>query len=415
MSNLEEEKNELIVKKSNRLIQNVINHCNYYQNKILFALLGKYNKEIRSENDSTIEISISELCELLGYKEKAGNINSNIVQALIDFRKSGVDIACEDENGNLKYLGISFFKSITVENNICKFQWNDELAKRGLLGKKIEQYYLLEKEYLQLKSVYTQLIYEWLSAHKNYEKRYGSKPEIEIEELKRMLEIQDSKTYAEFKEFNKKIIKKSIDEINKVTKLEVSYETKKMGRKVISIVFSIQEKAKHYENRSEHAEEILRCIDLDELYSIGFRGSPTGADKANMKRLIKTYDYSSVVSIFKNAYYYHANSMSYINKSCENLGEDTITDIDSDKYIDPCNVDNNINKIFDIWQSDGELLENCNSIDDFNAALVFAFKYYTYWEVVDALRYLSARQKKFTYQNIRNILKNIIEERNYPQ
>lgn len=404
MTNLEKEKNELTVKKSNRLIQNVINHCNYNQNKILFVLLSKYNQKIFPENEDTLEISIKDLCDLLGYDYKSGYNNETIVQALVDFRKSGIDIACEDENGNLKYLGISFFKSIMVENNICKFQWNDELAKRGLLGKKIEQYYLLEEEYLQLNSLYAQLIYEWLSSHKNYEKRYGVKPEIEIEELKKMLDIQNSKTYAEFKHLNNLILRKSIDEIDEKTRLEVSYETKKKGRKIVAIVFTIKEKS-GYESQSEHAEEILKCIDLNELYSIGFRGSPTGSEKGTMKWLIRKYDYSSLLSIFKQAYFNHARAISYIIKSCEKLDENEVADMDSDKYIDPCSISTKIDDITRYVADDDLLMD----YDEFVEAMTFAFKYYTYNEVRHVLRYLSTYQKEFSYQNIKVNLKHIEE------
>ena len=64
-----------------------------------------------------------------------------------------------DENGNLKYIGLNFFKKITVEDNICSFEWNDILAKNGLLGELTERYYQLGDDYLNLRSSYSQILY----------------------------------------------------------------------------------------------------------------------------------------------------------------------------------------------------------------------------------------------------------------
>ena len=148
-----------IIKKSNRLIQNVVNHCSYYQNKLLFVLLDKYGKKISDSKCDEITITVKELCDMLGYDYHSGNFDKNIVRALTDFRKCGIDIASTDENGNLKYIGLNFFKKITVEDNICSFEWNDILAKNGLLGELTERYYQLGDDYLNLRSSYSQILY----------------------------------------------------------------------------------------------------------------------------------------------------------------------------------------------------------------------------------------------------------------
>ena len=396
-----------IIKKSNRLIQNVVNHCNYYQNRLLFVLLDKYGKEISDSKCDVITITVKELCNMLGYDYQAGNVDRSIVKALTDFRKCGIDIATTDENGNLKYIGLNFFKTIIVENNICSFEWNDILAKNGLLGELTERYYQLGDDYLNLRSSYSQILYELLSSYKNYEKRYKKPIEIEVDTLKKTLNIENTKTYNNFSDFNKLLLKKSINEINSSTQLEVTYKTKRNGRRIESILFSINDGNIIDVNTAEIGAEILKYVDLKEIYNIAFDGEPLAKDLVALKNLILTYDYSSILYICKHAYYNNAQSMSYIVSACSNdLEKGKITDRKSDNFIDPT-IDRHdqITALLEETQKDYGL----DAFQDVFSEIDKAYKYYTHWEIIYALRDIEAYLEKITPDKIHDRLKNIVK------
>ena len=396
-----------IIKKSNRLIQNVVNHCNYYQNRLLFVLLDKYGKEISDSKCDVITITVKELCNMLGYDYQAGNVDRSIVKALTDFRKCGIDIATTDENGNLKYIGLNFFKTIIVENNICSFEWNDILAKNGLLGELTERYYQLGDDYLNLRSSYSQILYELLSSYKNYEKRYKKPIEIEVDTLKKTLNIENTKTYNNFSDFNKLLLKKSINEINSPTQLEVTYKTKRNGRRIESILFSINDGNIIDVNTAEIGAEILKYVDLKEIYNIAFDGEPLAKDLVALKNLILTYDYSSILYICKHAYYNNAQSMSYIVSACSNdLEKGKITDRKSDNFIDPT-IDRHdqITALLEETQKDYGL----DAFQDVFSEIDKAYKYYTHWEIIYALRDIEAYLEKITPDKIHDRLKNIVK------
>lgn len=396
-----------IIKKSNRLIQNVVNHCSYYQNKLLFVLLDKYGKKISDSKCDEITITVKELCDMLGYDYHSGNFDKNIVRALTDFRKCGIDITSTDENGNLKYIGLNFFKKITVEDNICSFEWNDILAKNGLLGELTERYYQLGDDYLNLRSSYSQILYELFMSYKNYERRYNKQVEVSVESLKRTLNIENTKTYNNFSDFNKLLLKKSINEINISTSLEVTYRTKRKGRKIDSILFTINDSNIIDVNAAEIGAEILKYVDLKEIYNIAFDGEPLAKDLVALKNLILTYDYSSILYICKHAYYNNAQSMSYIVSACSNdLEKGKITDRKSDNFIDPT-IDRHdqITALLEETQKDYGL----DAFQDVFSEIDKAYKYYTHWEILYALRDIEAYLEKITPDKIHDRLKNIVK------
>lgn len=396
-----------IIKKSNRLIQNVVNHCSYYQNKLLFVLLDKYGKKISDSKCDEITITVKELCDMLGYDYHSGNFDKNIVRALTDFRKCGIDIASTDENGNLKYIGLNFFKKITVEDNICSFEWNDILAKNGLLGELTERYYQLGDDYLNLRSSYSQILYELFMSYKNYERRYNKQVEVSVESLKRTLNIENTKTYNNFSDFNKLLLKKSINEINNSTSLEVTYRTKRKGRKIDSILFTINDSNIIDVNAAKISAEILKYVDLKEIYNIAFDGEPLAKDLVTLKNLILTYDYSSILYICKHAYYNNAQSMSYIVSACSNdLEKGKITDRKSDNFIDPT-IDRHdqITALLEETQKDYGL----DAFQDVFSEIDKAYKYYTHWEILYALRDIEAYLEKITPDKIHDRLKNIVK------
>jgi plasmid replication initiation protein len=67
------------------------------------------------------------------------------------------------------------------------------------------------------------------------------KVRTEIEELKRLLGLSEG-TYSDFKDLNQKVLKKSIEEINTLSNLEVEFKKNLGGRKVLWLDWEIRRK-----------------------------------------------------------------------------------------------------------------------------------------------------------------------------
>lgn len=89
------------------------------------------------------------------------------------------------------------------------------------------------KNTILLNSVYSIKLYLYLIDNK-----FRGEWNIDLYELRKILEV-DSEYYEVFKNFNRKILKKSILEINEQTDLNVTYSQIRVGKKVGKIKFSV--------------------------------------------------------------------------------------------------------------------------------------------------------------------------------
>ena len=108
-------------------------------------------------------------------------------------------------------------------------------------------------EIMELNSKYSIILYKWLSMNYNQYEHYSNKggrraeqvesyrnPSISVKELR---EITDTvNEYKEIYDFEKRVLKKSLAEINAHTSFNVNYEKIKKGRSIDSIVFHIEKK-----------------------------------------------------------------------------------------------------------------------------------------------------------------------------
>lgn len=109
------------------------------------------------------------------------------------------------------------------------------------------------KDILNLHSKYSVILYKWLVMHFNQFDHYRDKltrtskqlesyenPSISIGELREL--TNTVKTYSDFRNFEKRVIKDAIKEISKETNLNVTYEKVKKGRSIAAIKFFINKK-----------------------------------------------------------------------------------------------------------------------------------------------------------------------------
>lgn len=92
---------------------------------------------------------------------------------------------------------------------------------------------------LGMKSAFSVRIYELM---KSYSFRHTI--ELNLDELKHLLNVEDVKSYNNYKDFRVKVLEKAQEEINELTDINMSFEPIKTGRKVTSIRFTIEEKFK---------------------------------------------------------------------------------------------------------------------------------------------------------------------------
>lgn len=225
---IDNSRNYLVVK-DNALIQKARYSLTVNQQKLIsyvISLIKPTDKDFKK-----YEISVSDFCMICGidrnhfYKDL-----KNIIDNLDD-------------------------KSFWVEtkDKVFKFRWFSEVEyfpQQGkvnvMLNSNIKPYLIdLTKNFtsyellnvLPLRSKYAIRLYEILKSY-TYDKFNPNFKIFDLEELKTLL---DASTYV-YRDFNKRILDKTKEEINKYTDLKIDYEAIKTGRKVVAIKYTIEEK-----------------------------------------------------------------------------------------------------------------------------------------------------------------------------
>lgn len=103
------------------------------------------------------------------------------------------------------------------------------------LGQKFTQYQLYN--ILAMKSAFSVRIYELMKSY-----AFQKSKIFEVEELKKLLMVDDVKSYKEFAPFRQKVLEKAQEEINELTDLNIYFESITKGRKVIKVKFHIEQK-----------------------------------------------------------------------------------------------------------------------------------------------------------------------------
>ena len=164
-----------------------------------------------------------------------------------------------------KKLGIEY-ESIVPIPYVKWNDYNDEVTIQFsehimpyLINLKSEftQYKISELQ--KLNSKYSIILYRWLSMNYNQYEHYSNKggrraeqvesyrnPSISVKELRTITDTVNE--YKEFWNFENRVLKKGIEEINAHTSFNVSYEKIKKGRSIDSIVFHIEKKRKADDN-----------------------------------------------------------------------------------------------------------------------------------------------------------------------
>ncbi len=139
-----------------------------------------------------------------------------------------------------------------IENGICSYRYDEYLAERlydpeiyATINLKIQR---------DIGSGYA------LSLHENClrYKTVKSTGWWEIDKFRRLIGAENPH-YDDFRRLNAKVIKPSVNEINKVTEIQISPEFKKEGRKVAFVRFLIKENPQ---------QTLLNSEDLDEYVEI---------------------------------------------------------------------------------------------------------------------------------------------------
>lgn len=244
------------VTKANSFIQAKDTSLNLVEAKIMLCVIAK----IQMHETKLLEIvyPVQKLASLLDI-----DINTSytrIHQAVRSLMKKVITYT--DEDGNT--VTTAFLSSVKTahRSGMVYFEVSEVLKKELIqLKKNFTTYYLINA--LRLNSRHSLIIYELLKQYERIKKR-----RIGIIELKEYLGIKGK--YSLFANFEMRVLKVAIDEINKHTDIYVTYSKIKDGRDIVEIEFIIESQVLEFDREQIEEEKISNLekkesnyIDLD--------------------------------------------------------------------------------------------------------------------------------------------------------
>ena len=202
--------------------------------------------------DNTVYLSKRDLFAF--FKVSDNDKHSRFKQAVEKMQKQAFFQIKEEQGKGFKFKSIVPIPYVewTDYHDEVKIEFHREIMPYLInLKKNFTQHAL--SDIAELNSKYSIILYRWLSMNYNQYEHYSVKggrrveqveayrnPSISMEELRIMTDTVNE--YKDFRNFEKRILKNSIEEITEHTSFNVTYDKIKKGRSIDSIVFHIEKK-----------------------------------------------------------------------------------------------------------------------------------------------------------------------------
>ncbi len=229
-------------------------HCSntlsLLQRKISNALLYHAYRELMLKEEH--EISIKQLCKLIGYQ---GNNHSVIKDGLKGLLSTIIEWnVVSDTTGTEDWTASSILASVSLRGPICLYAYSPRMKQLLHSPSMFGKINLFIQS--RFKSGYGLALYENCI-------RYRGLPYtkwLDMSVFRKLMGVPANK-YPIFRDFKKRVLDKSIEEVNAYSDLIVESEVLKEGRQVVKIRFSLKDRAKKVrlgvkKNDLELAEDI---------------------------------------------------------------------------------------------------------------------------------------------------------------
>lgn len=227
-----------------------------------FKILDTYLARINSRDNThrTVRFEKGELEKLLEVKQLKPQVLDERLKHLM------TTVKIPNKKG---FSRIALFEKAYVEQDEYGI-WTAELtctesAKRYIFNIENLGYLRYKLRCITaLNSRYAYIMFLYLEAN-----RYRKDWNVQLEELKQILDCEKVETYSAFKEFNKQVLKRIHKELLEKTECRYSYEPVKKGRCVVAIHFTVETLADAIEKPANDASSIGAQLTIEQMLTAG--------------------------------------------------------------------------------------------------------------------------------------------------
>lgn len=212
-------------------------HCSntlsLLQRKITNALLYHAYKELMIRDEH--EISVKQLCRLIGYQ---GNNHAVIKDALRALISTVIEWnIVDDATGSENWTASSIIASVSLEGPMCYYAYSPRMKQLLHSPSMFGKIDLVIQS--RFRSSYGLALYENCIRYRGL----AHTKWFDMQLFKKLMGVPESK-YDVFRDFKRRVLDKAIDEVNTYSDLIIAAEFVRERRKVTKIRFAMKERAK---------------------------------------------------------------------------------------------------------------------------------------------------------------------------
>lgn len=219
------------------------------EQRIMLVLISLIQPDDEDFKDYKIPVKV--VADLIGTKHK--NMYKVLDEATSRLMQRVIKIETIDDQNKKTFKKFSFISYAEYREGRGYLLISIDKHLKPYLLKLKEKFTKVPLKYVfPLRSIYAVRLYELLKQYEGTGFRVDYLPD-----LREMLGIEENE-YTRFDNFERRVLKTAIKEINEKTDLEVSYQKKKTGRKITHIEFKIKTKQKISNDKDE--KEIIEKV-----------------------------------------------------------------------------------------------------------------------------------------------------------
>ena len=178
-------------------------------------------------------ISVIELARILEYASHDQEYLKEALRALQGFQ---IEWNILGKDGSSKWGVTSLLAHAEIENGICSYSYSPPLRQHLYNPAMYARLDLSLQN--RFESKHAQVLWELCTDYLGAAREQGETPFIPIDSYRKIMGVEEG-GYPKFKEFNRRVVKAPVAEINRVSDFRVIVDYQRQGRKVTALKFKI--------------------------------------------------------------------------------------------------------------------------------------------------------------------------------
>jgi len=233
------------------------NNITLLQRRAWNVLLANAYDELPTQE--THQVKVAELMEKLEFSSKNDEYLKGALKALVGYK---VEWNVLDKDNKWEWDVTTLLAEARIKDGVCTYAYGPMLRER-LHNPNIYARISLSMQN-KFDSKHALALWELCLDFLDKIHNYGETPFVPLERLRELMGIPEM-MYPQFKEFNRRVIKEPIEEVNAKTDFQITVEYQRINRQVTAVRFKFR---RNLQLPTQHTKQATLFADLEDMPAV---------------------------------------------------------------------------------------------------------------------------------------------------